>query len=78
MTLSGEGLVILGIIIVMMLADLSYDGASRLLVQPDPEFHASEPGASLAALVSRGFRPTRSPSSRAPGSGRTRRSCSCS
>src|SRR6185436_6234291 len=31
MTLSGEGLVILGIIATMMLADLSYDGASLLL-----------------------------------------------
>ena len=33
MTLSGEGLVILGIIMAMMLADLSYDGASLLLNQ---------------------------------------------
>ena len=31
MTLSGEGLVILGIITTMMLADLSYDGATMLL-----------------------------------------------
>ncbi|HVR19475.1 MAG TPA: (Fe-S)-binding protein, partial [Polyangiaceae bacterium] len=57
MTLSGEGIVILGIIIVMMVADLSYDGASRLLVHPDPEFHASEPGASLASFVYGGLSP---------------------
>ncbi len=31
MTLSGEGLLILGIIVVMMLADISYDGASHVL-----------------------------------------------
>jgi Fe-S oxidoreductase len=31
MTLSGEGLVILGIIVTMMLADLTYDGATLLL-----------------------------------------------
>jgi Fe-S oxidoreductase len=57
MTLSGEGLVILGIIIVMMVADLSYDGASRLLVHPDPVFHASEPGASLVSFVYAGLSP---------------------
>jgi Fe-S oxidoreductase len=33
MTLSGEGLVILGIITAMMLADLSYDGATTLINQ---------------------------------------------
>jgi len=57
MTLSGEGLVILGIIIAMMLADLSYDGASRLLADPNVPFDAHEPGASLASLVYRGLSP---------------------
>jgi Fe-S oxidoreductase len=57
MTLSGEGLVILGIIIVMMLADLSYDGASRLLADPNATFDVHEPGASLASLLYAGLSP---------------------
>jgi Fe-S oxidoreductase len=57
MTLSGEGLVILGIIIVMMLADLAYDGASRLLADANVEFDAHEPGASLASLMLSAFSP---------------------
>ena len=57
MTLSGEGLVILGIIIVMMVADLSYDGASRLLVDANAPFDGHEPGASLASLVYSGLSP---------------------
>ncbi|HEX6767424.1 MAG TPA: heterodisulfide reductase-related iron-sulfur binding cluster, partial [Polyangiaceae bacterium] len=57
MTLSGEGLVILGIIIVMMLADLSYDGASRLLADVNAPFDGHEPGASLASFVFSGLSP---------------------
>src|SRR5262245_431271 len=57
MTLSGEGLVILGIIIAMMVADLTYDGASRLLANPNAEFDAHEPGASLAAALLGGLGP---------------------
>jgi Fe-S oxidoreductase len=55
MTLSGEGLVILGIIIAMMVADLTYDGASRLLADPNAEFDAHEPGASLASAALAGL-----------------------
>jgi Fe-S oxidoreductase len=36
MTLSGEGLLILGIIFTMMLADMIYDGASMVLVERHP------------------------------------------
>jgi Fe-S oxidoreductase len=57
MTLSGEGLAILGIIITMMVADLAYDGALRVLAEPDAEFHAAEPGASLAAVALAGLSP---------------------
>jgi Fe-S oxidoreductase len=42
MTLSGEGLLILGIIMTMMLADISYDGASLVLSQ---RFEGECPGA---------------------------------
>jgi Fe-S oxidoreductase len=58
MTLSGEGLVILGIIIVMMLADLAYDGASRLMADANVAFDAHEPGASLASFALGGLSPS--------------------
>jgi Fe-S oxidoreductase len=55
MTLSGEGLVILGIIAGMMLADLSYDGANMVLhsLRTDEPLHYSlvEPAGSLFAFL---------------------------
>jgi len=56
MTLSGEGLVILGIIITMMLADMLYNGAGmviehRVLGQGAPQFSLIEPSASVFALT---------------------------
>jgi Fe-S oxidoreductase len=52
MTLSGEGLLILGIIIVMMLADMLYDGATIALWHRHGAGAASDLDASLAAHVS--------------------------
>ena len=49
MTLSGEGLLILGIILTMMLADILYDGAS--LARSDPGFRIEEPAGSTASIV---------------------------
>ena len=55
MTLSGEGLLILGIIIVMMLADMLYWGASLVresgITGEAVRFHALEPAASVWALA---------------------------
>jgi len=52
MTLSGEGLLILGIIIVMMLADLLYDGASLAgRMSTASVFVVCEPGGSLVARL---------------------------
>ncbi len=58
MTLSTEGLVILGIILTMMLADIAYDGASIALESPRTDggvrsvhFASYEPAGSLAALA---------------------------
>ncbi len=57
MTLSGEGLVILGIILAMMSADILYDGASiaihaRSTVEAEAmSFHPFEPAGSVAAVV---------------------------
>ena len=55
MTLSTEGLVILGIILVMMLADVLYDGASmvRAARAEDAAAHLSiwEPAGSVVATV---------------------------
>ena len=55
MTLSTEGLVILGIILVMMLADIFYDGAAITkrahAASVAPEFVWYEPAGSLAAIT---------------------------
>ncbi len=52
MTLSGEGLLILGIIIVMMLADLLYDGASLAgKMSTASVFVVCEPGGSVLARL---------------------------
>jgi Fe-S oxidoreductase len=50
MTLSGEGLAILGIITTMMLADLSYDGATLLLNARFPA-ECAAPGAAFCAAA---------------------------
>lgn len=61
MTLSGEGLLILGIILVMMFADLLYDGAElahdAALTGQSVRFHPWEPAGSIAAagLTRMGF-----------------------
>jgi Fe-S oxidoreductase len=63
MTLSTEGLVILGIILVMMMADILYDGASLVTAarvaagdgQPVIAFHGWEPAGSTAQLLLAGF-----------------------
>lgn len=62
MTLSIEGLVILGIIVFMMIADILYDGAAMALEaarlqKPAPSFHAGEPAGSLLAAALAGFSP---------------------
>lgn len=62
MTLSVEGLVILGIIIFMMIADILYDGAAFALEairlqKPPPSFHFGEPAGSLAAAALSGLSP---------------------
>jgi len=49
MTLSGEGLLILGIILTMMLADILHDGAS--LARGGGGFHLYEPAGSIAAFA---------------------------
>ncbi|MDO8630352.1 MAG: hypothetical protein Q7R41_07650, partial [Phycisphaerales bacterium] len=49
MTLSGEGLLILGIILTMMIADILYDGAS--LARSDAGFRIDEPAGSTAGIV---------------------------
>jgi Fe-S oxidoreductase len=49
MTLSGEGLLILGIILTMMIADILYDGAS--LARSDAGFRIYEPAGSTAGIV---------------------------
>jgi Fe-S oxidoreductase len=56
MTLSTEGLVILGIILAMMLADILYDGASAALMakahfEDVVAFHGWEPAGSVAAMM---------------------------
>ena len=59
MTLSGEGLLILGIIIVMMLADLLYDGASLAgKMSTASVFVVCEPGGSLLARLLFGMDPS--------------------
>jgi Fe-S oxidoreductase len=60
MTLSGEGLVILGIIITMMLADMLYNGArmvieARVLGTDGPHFELVEPSSSVFALAMSGM-----------------------
>jgi len=59
MTLSGEGLVILGIIITMMVADLIYNGALLALhaqaAGAAPHFKIYEPTASVLSIVFAGF-----------------------
>jgi Fe-S oxidoreductase len=52
MTLSGEGLLILGIILTMMLADILYDGATMATISSSaPAFHWGEPAGSTAAMI---------------------------
>lgn len=51
MTLSGEGLAILGIIIVMMISDLAYDGASMVLNARYPEFCGASPSQDVCATA---------------------------
>lgn len=59
MTLSGEGLLILAIIIVMMLADLLYDGASLAgRMSTVSAFVVCEPGGSLLARLLFGMDPS--------------------
>ncbi len=62
MTLGVEGLVILGIIITMMLADFLYDGAGQVLharaLHQEWAFHAFEPVGSLFALGLKGVEDT--------------------
>ncbi len=59
MTLSGEGLVILGIIITMMIADMVYNGARDVLTARTTEglahFSIWEPAGSLFALLFQGL-----------------------
>lgn len=57
MTLSGEGLVILGIIVTMMLADLFYDGASLVLNARYPEFCGTSPSQDACAVARELIRP---------------------
>jgi Fe-S oxidoreductase len=59
LTLNLEGLIILGIIVTMMVADITYDGASAVrLAGPDRanlRFHVWEPAGSLAAFAFAGL-----------------------
>lgn len=57
MTLSTEGLVILGIILTMMFADIFYDGASLALAAGDRavSFHGWEPAGSVAGMMVAGL-----------------------
>jgi Fe-S oxidoreductase len=59
LTLNPEGLVILGIIVAMMIADITYDGASAVRLsraaQMSVPFHGWEPAGSLGAFVFAGL-----------------------
>ncbi len=62
MTLSGEGLVILGIILAMMVGDIVYDGAEIALKAKDAAvpvaFAAHEPAGSVVAMALQSFPPS--------------------
>ncbi len=49
LTLNTEGLIILGIIVTMMIADITYDGAA--MARASAGFHYWEPAGSIAALI---------------------------
>ncbi|RMF79851.1 MAG: (Fe-S)-binding protein [Planctomycetota bacterium] len=51
MTLSAEGVFILGMILALMLADLTYEAAGRLITDGGATFHWNTPAASAWALV---------------------------